>query len=163
MKYQIEHSTGYQYSSPASLSQNELLLFPRETATQKVDSVQLEVQPAPQHLTNYRDFFGNNVHHFMVQHSHSNLSIVSTCKVSTSMPALPSAEATLPWEDVIRRLLAPQRCRDDLYALQFLYKSPFIPFAPDLRDYALKILSWRNACFEWGNGSDTKDFCGIHL
>jgi hypothetical protein len=36
MKYRIVHKTAYRYSEPASLSQNELFLHPRETGTQRV-------------------------------------------------------------------------------------------------------------------------------
>jgi transglutaminase-like putative cysteine protease len=36
MRYRIVHKTAYRYSEPASLSQNELILHPRETGTQQV-------------------------------------------------------------------------------------------------------------------------------
>ena len=50
MKYRISHKTAYRYSESASLSQNELILHPRETATQKVVQYRLTITPEPQYL-----------------------------------------------------------------------------------------------------------------
>ena len=47
MKYSIVHKTAYHYSEPASLSQNELFLQPRETGTQRVIQSGLIIVPEP--------------------------------------------------------------------------------------------------------------------
>ena len=47
MKYRIVHKTAYRYSEPASLSQNELFLHPRETGTQGVAQSRLVIVPEP--------------------------------------------------------------------------------------------------------------------
>jgi transglutaminase-like putative cysteine protease len=49
MKYRIVHTTGYSYSEPASLSQNELFLHPRETGTSGSFKADLTIVPAPQY------------------------------------------------------------------------------------------------------------------
>jgi transglutaminase-like putative cysteine protease len=56
MKYRILHKTDYRYSEPASLSQNELFLLPRQTATQRVSGGYRSKQyhrPGNHHTRNY--------------------------------------------------------------------------------------------------------------
>lgn len=137
MKYRITHSTGYKYSAPASLSQNELFLFPRETSQQKVDDSRLSIVPKPQYLQWRIDYFGNTSHVFMVQHPHDELSITATSIVRTSLPAAPPPEATAPWETVVLRLAAHAQ-PSDFEAFQFVFASPLITVSPAATAYALK-------------------------
>ena len=67
VKYRLVHKTVYRYSEPASLSQNELFLEPRETASQRVIQCRVDIQPEPQYLHRRIDNFGNRVQVFMVQ------------------------------------------------------------------------------------------------
>ena len=45
MKFAIRHQTIYGYSEPASLSQNELFLHPREIDRQRVVECRLDIHP----------------------------------------------------------------------------------------------------------------------
>jgi len=135
MKYRIVHKTAYRYSEPASLSQNELFLYPRETANQQVVRSRLTILPTPQYLQRRTDYFGNIPHVFMVQEPHEQLSIVADSSVVTSAPAAPSPAATAPWETVVKRLAARERA-EDLDACQFVFPSPLIQTSSAAATYA---------------------------
>ena len=135
MKYRIVHKTGYQYSEPASLSQNELYLKPRETATQRLIEHQLALIPTPQYRQSRNDYFGNFVQIFMVQQPHNDLTMTATSMVETRLQVIPPPETTPPWEDVSRRLTAHDT-PTILDAYQFVFVSPLISVGTDARDYA---------------------------
>ncbi len=125
MKYRVVHTTRYSYSEPASLSQNELFLFPRETATQWVISNSLSIQPKPQYQRRQTDYFGNNVSVFMVQHPHTALEMTSTSTVETAHPQVLEASLTPSWEEV-KHILTIHQNQDELDAYQFVFSSPLI-------------------------------------
>ncbi len=135
MKYRIVHTTAYRYSEPASLSQNELFLTPRETSTQRVIQSHLTIAPEPQYLDRRSDYFGNIVQVFMVQQPHNELSMTATSMVETSQPVTPPPAGTLPWETVSRRLAAHDGPAA-LDALQYIFVSPLITVNPAALDYA---------------------------
>jgi hypothetical protein len=89
MKYRVIHKTAYRYSEPASLSQNELVLHPRETVSQQVVQSRLTIEPEPQYLHQRTDYFGNTAHVFMVQQPHKELVMTATSMVETTRPVLP--------------------------------------------------------------------------
>ena len=126
MIYRIIHNTGYKYSVPASLSQNELFLSPRSTPSQEVLETQLHIEPKPQYLHQRTDYFGNIAHVFMVQHPHNELSVTATSLVKTLKPVVPEPEATSPWENVAQRLIE-HKTPVDLLARQFTFASPLVP------------------------------------
>jgi transglutaminase-like putative cysteine protease len=135
MKYSIVHTTAYRYSEPASLSQNELLLLPRPTATQRVLDTRLEITPQPQYLHRRIDYFGNQVQVFMVQHPHSTLTMTAASTVETARPATPEPPRTPAWEAVARQLAAPAN-PTALDASQFLFPSPLVTVGPEAAAYA---------------------------
>jgi transglutaminase-like putative cysteine protease len=135
MKYRIIHTTAYQYSEPASLSQNELFLTPRSTASQQVEETRLSFVPEPQYMHCRTDYFGNIAHVFMVQQPHNELAMTATSVVSTSLPGQHRASATLPWETVVQRL-ACHRQADEQDAYQFVFPSPMITISPGILTYA---------------------------
>jgi len=135
MKYHISHKTTYRYSEPASLSQNELFLNPRETVTQHVVESRLAIMPEPQYLNSRVDFFGNIAKVFMVQQPHKELVITATSMVETSPPVIPLPAGTPPWEAVARRLKIHDQPAE-LEAYQYVFASPLITVNPAVRDYA---------------------------
>ena len=135
MKYRIVHNTIYRYSEPASLSQNELILTPRETEIQRVDSSRLEIRPEPDYVNDRTDYYGNYVRSFMVQRPHAELSMSATSLVETLPSTIPAADATPAWETVVRRLAVHDR-PGDLEAYQFVFASPLVSVTPAVRDYA---------------------------
>ena len=125
MKYGILHKTGYHYSEPASLSQNELFLHPRETDSQHVVESRLEIDPAPEYMHRRTDYFGNLAHMFTVQQSHNELTMTVTSMVETSLSVTPTPANTTPWEIVAQRLTT-HAGPAELEAIQFVFASPMI-------------------------------------
>jgi transglutaminase-like putative cysteine protease len=134
MKYLISHKTTYRYSEPASLSQNELFLHPRETDTQRVVQSRLTIVPEPQYLHRRTDYFGNIVYVFMVQQPHNELSMTAASIVETRQAMVPAPADTPPWESVAQRLAAPADPAE-LAACQFVFASPLAAAAPGVLAY----------------------------
>jgi len=129
MRFAIRHQTIYGYSEPASLSQNELFLHPREMDTQRVVECSLDIRPTPQYLHQRKDFFGNTAHVFMVEQPHNELTVSAVSVVETASPVAPPASETPPWEQVARRLT--DSCQSsDLEACQFVFPSPLVTAGP---------------------------------
>ena len=135
MKYRVTHTTAYRYSEPASLSQNELYLTPRSSNRQQVLQSQVTFVPQPQYLHRRIDYFGNIAHVLMIEQPHAELSITATSIVRTgrSLPVEP--EASLPWEEVVRRL-RKHPFPEDLDAYQFSFASPMVLITTEILAYA---------------------------
>jgi transglutaminase-like putative cysteine protease len=136
MRYIIVHKTGYNYSAPASLSQNELLLQPRQTPVQSVVESAISIAPEPQYRHRRTDYFGNTVDVFMIQHPHNKLEVVARSIVDTVIPGIPRADITLPWEQAAERVAGRNRPAD-LEASQFVFASPMISLGAQPLSYAL--------------------------
>ena len=135
MKYQITHKTGYKYSSPASLSQNELFLRPRITPVQNVHECRIAIVPEPQYLHRRIDYFGNSADVFMIQHPHDELGVTAISTVETTAPIVADHDKTASWETVVDRLVT-HRQPADLDACQFVFASPMIMISPETLSYA---------------------------
>jgi len=135
MNYRVTHTTAYRYAEPASLSQNELFLTPRSTATQQVGRSSVTIVPEPQYRHQRGDFFGNSLQVFMVQQPHNALTVTAVSDVVTNVPVLPDPAATPSWESVAKRL-ADHREPADLDAFQFVFDSPLVTIPTGARDFA---------------------------
>lgn len=135
MRYRITHKTTYRYSEPASLSQNELYLHPRETATQRVLDSQLTIAPHPQYRHCRADYFGNIAQVFMLQQPHDELVVVAESTVETTLPGSVVPADTAVWEQVADQLATRDR-PDVLEACQFVFPSPLIAASSAVRGYA---------------------------
>ena len=135
MKYRILHKTTYRYSEPASLSQNELILAPRETNSQRVGSSRLEIRPEPQYVDDRTDYFGNQVRVFMVQHPHAELAMAATSLVDTFPSIVPAAGSTPAWEGAVHQLALHDQ-PGELEAFQFVFESPLTTLNAAVRNYA---------------------------
>jgi transglutaminase-like putative cysteine protease len=100
MFYSIRHFTHFRYTSPVSESLMEVRMHPRTEGTQRCLSFRLSVDPRAQ-VYSYRDYLGNNVHHFDVPGKHTQLRIVAETlaevQASDEVPASLGADA---WEDL---------------------------------------------------------------
>lgn len=136
MIYRIEHVTQYAYSSPVGLSFQLAHLRPRDDAEQACLSHSLLVDPAPERLSEGQDYFGNGLTRFELVTPHTRLSITASSKVEVvRKPRIP--EASQEWETV-RQHFAETRWgqNEDSAAVEFLFPSPLVPYAPELREYA---------------------------
>ena len=134
MKYQVVHKTAYSYSEPASLSQNELFLRPRNTANQKLLNNRITITPRPQYLNDRTDYFGNSSRIFMVQQPHTELVMTSISNVEVFPAVTPDPETTPPWEVAAGSLLT-NSTMDNLDASQFVFPSPLVTVNSTAHDY----------------------------
>ena len=82
MQLRILHRTTFSYAGKASESINEIKLRPIDDASQHCREFQLRVEPATE-PREYRDFYGNAVHHFEVPATHTRLVVETTSLVET--------------------------------------------------------------------------------
>jgi len=136
MRYKILHKTGYNYSAPASLSQNELLLQPRLTVFQNIVESDISITPEPQYRHRRTDYFGNTVDVFMIQHPHHELEVVANSIVDTVPRVMLDADRTVAWEEAAA-CLAARRSPADLEASQFVFASPMVTLGAGALSYAV--------------------------
>jgi transglutaminase-like putative cysteine protease len=124
VRYLIEHETLLRFRQPVHEHQIELRLAPREDSSQKVEFLQIDVEPRAE-LHSYLDSFGNRVHAFSILSPHLSLATRLNARVETLLKnpfdflSLPSSEEK-PW--IERRLKEEPRLWDFI-----LHRSPYTP------------------------------------
>jgi len=100
MYFRIRHLTRFQYSQPVTESLVEVRMHPRTEGRQRCLDYQLAVTPkAPIHQ--YRDFLGNNVHHFSLPAAHRQLQLAAESVVEmTGWTELPASLGTDGWKEL---------------------------------------------------------------
>ena len=136
MKYKLIHKTTYEYSEQAALSQNELCLFPRNTNQQTCSKSLIKIEPKPSILDHTIDYFGNNIHNFMVKHPHDTLEIIAESFVETMAYQTIAPFTTMSWESA-RDIIKAHQNIYDLDAYQYIFPSDFIHLSQELAEYAL--------------------------
>ncbi|HTZ09275.1 MAG TPA: alpha-E domain-containing protein [Acidimicrobiales bacterium] len=132
--YRVTHRTTYDYDGPVDQSYNEAHLRPRDSGHQRCVAHELEVEPAPASMSQYRDLFGNTVATFVVQGGFLHMVVLSTSEVLVQAPPVPPSGP--PWESV-RTLLDIDRQADARDARRCRAASRLVPTSPALADYAL--------------------------
>lgn len=98
MLLEVRHVTRYQYDATVRESVMEVWMQPQKTASQRLISFDLELDPAAQ-VFSYADTFGNAVYHFDIPHPHARLTIVARSAVETiAPPALPEGLDRGEWD-----------------------------------------------------------------
>lgn len=141
MNYHITHTTRYDYHDSVSLCHNEVRLTPRNFSRQACTSSIMSISPMPSIVEDRKDFFGNNVSFFSIQHPHEELYVTVSSYVS--IVNSDNASALLahkqPWE------LARQKLTEDDFAFfeakQFAMGSPMIPFYDEVWQYSMQSFS----------------------
>lgn len=85
MLLEIRHVTQYHYAEAVRESVMEVWMQPQKSASQRLVSFDLELDPNAQ-LFSYADYFGNAVYHFDVPQAHDRLTIVARSAVDTEAP-----------------------------------------------------------------------------
>ena len=137
MKYQVTHITDYIYKSPASLCHNIMLQTPKNLPFQTVEHHEQIIDPEPQYLNKYQDFFENKAVYFSIEHTHSKLTATSKSTVTLSPPDWMEAvpQQTQPWEAVRDWLRTTDAMND---TRQFYLQSQHVEFADGVQEYALQ-------------------------
>ena len=81
MKYTIQHTTAYTYLEPVSACHNIVRLAPRDTNEQICSNTNIEIEPLPDRINEYDDYFGNKVIYFSIEKEHWELTVHVTSEV----------------------------------------------------------------------------------
>ncbi len=135
MRYEIIHTTTYDYSDTVSLSHHLVRLQPRTLPAQRCRENSLEILPRPVVVKPHVDYFGNRVTFITVEGAHRKLVLTSRSGVEVATARWPVPEATPAWESV-RDFTAPHAAEEWLAAREFLYDSPRIRKDAEFAAYA---------------------------
>ncbi|ELR97950.1 transglutaminase family protein [Gloeocapsa sp. PCC 73106] len=83
MRYQIEHTTTYNYNQPVLLKPHVVRLQPRSDAWQKLGNFKIEVDPQPEGISHFTDLDGNYLIKLWFTKSTENLVIHLESEVET--------------------------------------------------------------------------------
>jgi len=130
MKWEIFHSTRYEYVSAVRDSVNSVCLQPMPIPEQTVESFILKVLPASR-LTHSHDLFFNRISRFEITEPHSSLLIEAQSRVNTHPPVpLPVAEKFCSFEEI-------QTDRNTESWHDYLQTSRFVGLSPEAWKLAL--------------------------
>jgi len=135
MRYRVEHTTTYEYNESVSICHNEARLVPRGTPFQQLLSTRFSVEPSASVMTEDRDYFGNNVHFFVLQESHLRMSVTVQSEVDVTPFERPVLSLSPAWESV-RDGVRSDFSSEGLRAFEYTVESPHVRFVPGLLEYA---------------------------
>lgn len=127
-RYQVRHTTRYDYASEVVHSQQLLHLVPRPAPYQECLEHEIRISPQGYRRRDDVDAFGNPLTRIEIEEPHRRLEVVSRMRVDIHpRPALP-AEDSQPWEQVAARLRyrGGEPAREDLEACRFRQESPYV-------------------------------------
>ena len=101
MYHKVVHKTDYIYQEAVSLCHNIVRLTPRSTNRQFCKSSVIKIDPEPDVMIDYEDFYGNKLIYFTVEKEHKKLSVVVTSEVEKLLPANEQSPEKNPvtWEE----------------------------------------------------------------
>ncbi len=88
----LEHVTRFRYDAPISEAYTEIRLKPAHDDGQRCSSFALSTEPRNVQVDEYRDRFGNSVHHFDVLEPHDRIAVTVRSEVFTP-PAFTGSRA----------------------------------------------------------------------
>lgn len=137
VRLSVSHVTTYRYSMPVETAQHLATIRPLACPWQRVVSYRVSIDPAPSYETSHVDAFGNEVRYFSFDAPHDHLRVTSeaTVVLTRRWGALVPG-ATPSWDSVAAdlRYRAGAAYRPES---EFVFASPNITLASELRDYAL--------------------------
>jgi transglutaminase-like putative cysteine protease len=148
MLLHVTHETRYAYSPPVETAQHLAHLKPLDTASQRLVSHRLTIEPPPAQCHEVPDVYGNTRAFFALDATHDSLVVTAESVVDTSVPQ-PLAEAAraLPWEAVRERFRYRKGAVFDA-ASEFVFPSPYVPRHDDFAAYARASFTPERPAFE---------------
>jgi transglutaminase-like putative cysteine protease len=136
MMLEVVHETRYAYGARVDLAQHLAHLRPRRLPQQRVEAVELAIEPPPQHWTRGIDVFGNGRDGFALYAPHEALSVTARSRVALQAVASVDgrADAGAAWDEVAARCRYRAGAPFEA-ASEFVFESPFVPELAALRDY----------------------------
>jgi transglutaminase-like putative cysteine protease len=138
VKYEVVHTTEYNYSESVAVSHHLAHLSPRVLPHQQPLHHDLQIEPAPAVMTTHTDYFGNPVTFFAMQGAHKRLTVRARSRVAVQATDVPPPSDTPPWEAAADRTALP------LEALEFVFDSSAL-IAPDA-----ELMAYARAAFPAG-------------
>jgi transglutaminase-like putative cysteine protease len=135
MRYQVTHTTTYEYQNAVSISHHLLKLTPRALPRQALHEHQILLQPEPALTSRHEDYFGNPAAFVTVEGAHRQLSLTARSVVDITAPQLPEAAGTPPWEKVRELALGPVNGLGT-EPVEFTFSSPQVPSGEAYAGYA---------------------------
>ena len=141
-RYEIIHTTTYEYSESVSVSHHVARLTPRQSDRQQLVHHEWHINPGPAVTSKHTDYFGNTVTFFAIQGPHNRLAVTSRGAVEVGA-AEPLPAASPAWEDVRDR-----SATDDPEVFEFGVASPLVPAHPQYLEYARSSFPSRRPILE---------------
>lgn len=137
MKYIVRHSTSYHYALSVSNCYNIAYVLPRNTETQEVGSIDIQISPKATTRSTRTDCFGNQFLHFSIEKDHTELDLSITSCIEVQ-----DAETSINLDfgnpcSYVRYLLENSKDVQSINAREFILDSPMIQQQQYLADYAL--------------------------
>jgi transglutaminase-like putative cysteine protease len=136
MKYQVTHTTRYDYGQVVVLCHNEARLQPRQTPHQSCRQSVVTVDPVPAERAERVDCFGNRVLYFAVQEPHDRLTVTAVSDVEVGADGAPDDADSPPWESVRTAEAGSDPDQHALPARQFILDSACAAASPAAAAYA---------------------------
>jgi transglutaminase-like putative cysteine protease len=134
-RFDITHTTTYEYRSPVTVAHHVLRLAPRRLARQFPLKHSLAMDPAPATADRHIDYFGNDVAFAAIQGAHRQFRVTARSQVAVAPAFVPDRSETPSWETV-RHLCRTDLSEPVLDASEFVFASPLVPLEPAFRSYA---------------------------
>lgn len=136
LRLSVSHVTTYRYTVPVETAQHLAALRPLDCAWQRVLSHRLKIDPVPAYESAHIDAFGNEVRYFSFEAPHDYLEVTSetTVELAERWAAL-DVWATPAW-DTVAAALRYRAGEPYMPESEFVFASPNIALAPELRAYA---------------------------
>jgi transglutaminase-like putative cysteine protease len=147
MRYNITHTTTYDYSETVSVSHHIARLHPRSLSRQNCLWHELIIDPAPAVTSEFFDYFGNSVTFFAMQGAHEKLNLHSRSEVDVAVAMAPLAAVTSPWETV-RDRFGSDLDAATLEAHEFCFDSTLIKTNAEFAGYAAASFPARRPLLE---------------
>jgi transglutaminase-like putative cysteine protease len=143
MKYTIQHTTAYTYLEPVSLCHNIARLVPRNTAGQICKNTSIHIDPQPDRVNEYEDFFGNKVIYFSIEKEHYELTVTVTSEVERSVSDRQKMQVS---QDVNKESLTGDT--DAVEIKQYVFETPMTLWDEEIVSYALESFKSGRPVFE---------------
>ena len=104
MYHKVVHKTDYIYEDPVSLCHNIVRLTPRSTNKQFCKKSVVTIDPEPDVLIEYEDFYGNRLVYFTIEKEHTKLSVHVVSEIEKLSPGNDQQPQynRISWEEVCR-------------------------------------------------------------
>ncbi|MHB1206806.1 MAG: transglutaminase family protein [Rhodospirillaceae bacterium] len=134
-RYAVRHETKYNYSLPVELGLHMARLSPLNGPLQRRLEHTIDVSPTPAWAMAFNDHFGNGLHHFAIETTHTEFKVVQQTVVEITAAPWSAASPAPAWETV-RDGMRADAFPEYPEAAEFIYPSPLVAIDPAATAYA---------------------------